>query len=66
MLKSSPRIHRANTPPTAAMGTALKMMSASAKDLNAKKSSTNISASAKGTEIISRALASCRFLKVPP
>jgi hypothetical protein len=66
MLKGMPRSQSASTPPTAANGTALKISRALRVLLNARNSRKKISNRATGTATPSRAVASCRFWKVPP
>ena len=66
MENGSPRSHSANTPPVAASGTFRKINSASFDEPNVACSRTKIITRATGTATASRALASCKFLNVPP
>ncbi len=66
MLKGISRTHNAQTPPIAANGIAMKIITLCLKDRSAKKTKMKIKVNARGTTIPNRAFADFRFSKAPP
>ena len=66
ILKGIPRIQSAIIPPIADRGIAVKMSRACLTDENVRYNRKKISNKATGTAMLNRALAACKFSKVPP
>ncbi len=66
ILNGIPLIDKANTPPMADKGIAVKINTLCLNDLNVKYNNMKIKKSATGTAIVNRSRASIKFLNVPP